>query len=263
MAQTIYLRIGEKDRVPLRMFIDSLTYFLKMLRDFDATVSENIKGSVVWEVVSLKQSSPPIVGVRPAPKHGMFDNSDAVEKQLLLSTTELTVKGERTRLMSDAALINLERLAQKTKRLGEHSIFLNGDGTPKQQATITEKTLEHAQEFTSPKYKNYGSIVGKLEAISVHSGNEFRVWDEKTGKPVRCKFDTSQEDSVKSLLRQRVIVTGEILSNSGGMPISLGLRELSSVGEHSLPTIDQMRGLVTDFTEGKSLREYLEEIADE
>lgn len=262
-SRTIFLRIGERDRVALSVFIETLRNFLGMLRDFDATISKDERGSVTWEVVSLKQNSPPIVGVSPHPRRGILDQSSLVETQILQSTVEITSTGERTMAMSDAALLRLERLALKTKTIGRHSIFLNGEGQVRQEAEITEVTLKNVQEFTSPKYSSYGSIIGNLEAISVHKSNEFRVWDENTGKAVRCKFAPSQDEEVKALLRKRVIVSGEILANSAGLPISLKLENLTASEKRELPTIAEMRGLIKDFTGGKPLKDYLAEIADE
>lgn len=117
--------------------------------------------------------------------------------------------------------------------------------------------------INSPKYSSFGSVTGDLESITVHNASEFRVWDELTGKPVRCKFEVEQDQMVKDLLRKRVTVSGEILSNSAGMPISLKLMTLVPATDHALPTIEEMRGSIKDFTEGRPLKEYMEEIADE
>jgi hypothetical protein len=65
MSRTIYLRVGQKDQIPLDIFISSLSNFLGVLRDLDSTISDNKHGSVIWEVVSLQQNSPPIVGISP------------------------------------------------------------------------------------------------------------------------------------------------------------------------------------------------------
>jgi hypothetical protein len=263
--RTIFLRIGERDRISLSNFIQSLKNFLGLLRDFDATISKDKKGSVIWEVVELKKNSPPIVGVSPTTRRGMMDYSHAVEAQILESTAEITARGERTAVMSDAALQRLERLSSNTRSIGSHSIFMmNGASKdPIGETLITEKTFENVRQYTQPKFSSQGSIVGKLDSITVHRANEFRVWDEVTGKPVRCKFEMEQDRLVRDLLRQRVIVSGEILSNSVGMPILMNLEELSTAEKKELPTIDQMRGLVKDFTNGLSLGDYLKEIADE
>jgi hypothetical protein len=165
--------------------------------------------------------------------------------------------------MSYAALKNLEALASKAKVIGSLSVFVNSDGD-KQESDITEKTLSNVQELTGVKYSGYGNITGKLEAISVHRASEFRVWDNQTGKPVRCKYDpATQEELIKSLLRSIVIVSGMIQSNTIGIPISLDVEDIEAVAQHDLPTIQEMSGSIKGITEGKSLKEYLEQIGDD
>ena len=263
MPKTIFLRIGEKDKLPLVAFIESLRNFLGILRDFDATISKDQRGSVIWEVVSLKQNSPPVVGISPTPRSGrVVDVSAVVESQVLQNTSLLTSGEEPTKFMSSSVLERLEALAKNTKRYGDSLVFLNGNGH-RQESHITEKTLEHVQVLTRVTFSGYGSVIGNLDSITVHNKNEFRIWDETTHRPVTCKFEASQEDSVKDSLRRRVSVVGMIYANSAGVPVRLDVEHLELAEIRTLPTIQEMSGLVSDFTEGKTLKDYLESIGNE
>jgi hypothetical protein len=264
MPNIIFLRVGDRDRLPLRDFIASLRHFLDILRDFDATISKDPLGTAIWEVVSLEQKSPPVVGVSPDIKHGKPDISDTIERQIIETTNHLTMTGERNPLVSDSALDKIENLARKAKVFGPHLIFVNANGRPKQESSVNERTLEKVQQITGIKYSAFGSITGELGEIFVHNKNEFRVWDEHTGRPVRCKFETpEQEKKIKDLLRSRVVVSGVVYSNASGTPVSLEMENLDIAVKRTLPTIDEMRGLVEDFTGGKKLKDYLGEIANE
>lgn len=264
MADTIYLRVGTADRIPLRTFIDSLNNFLTVLRDLDATVSHDQRGNTIWEVVSLEKKSPAVVGVAPRLKApNRQDNSELVEQQFLVNAKSLSEQGDRNKYFSDSALTSLEKLAQRTPKIGAMSIFINGAGKVKDQAEITENTLKNVQQLTSVRYSAYGSLMGNLDAITVHKGNEFRVWDEVTNKPVRCKFQETDLERVKELLKSRVRVSGIIQSNSAGVPIVIELEDVEPVVKRELPTIEEMSGLVEDFTGGKSLKDYMEELSDE
>ncbi|OLE76310.1 hypothetical protein AUG19_03185 [archaeon 13_1_20CM_2_54_9] len=87
------------------------------------------------------------------------------------------------------------------------------------------------------------------------------MWDVNSGKPVRCKYKPEQEDRIKSLLRASVVVSGMIHANSAGSPIFIDVEEIDAQDKKRLlPTIGQMSGLVEDFTEGKTLRKYLEDL---
>lgn len=120
MADTIFLRVGTEDRIPLKAFIDSLQNFLSVLRDLDATISHNPKGNTIWEVVSLQKNSPPVVGVAPRPKSPKLpDMSQIVEEQLLANAKSLSANSERNQYLSDSALASLERLAGRTPNWGQ------------------------------------------------------------------------------------------------------------------------------------------------
>ena len=239
MPQTIFFRVGNSDQITLRVFVSKLQTFLGFLQDFDSVLSDSPSGSMKWELSALRKASPPIVGVTPVP--------------------------ERTPRMPDAALLKMKRLAVGAKRLGPSAVYVNGDGRARREEQITEATLKHVRELTDPKYEAYGSIVGKLESLSVHKGHEFRVWDQNTGKPVVCRFKPDRINQVKEMLPATVIVSGVVHSNSAGTPISLDLEELEmkDTDRAALPTIQEMSGLVDDFTAGRTLKQYLEDMADE
>lgn len=270
MPETIYLRVGTQDEISLSIFIEALQNFLHALKDLDATFSENINGSLIWNVVSLEKHSPPLVGVAPHQKPsfakaGHPDLSQKVERELIESVRRLATTAERSDLLSDAALKHLEHLARKTPSIGPMAVFQsdNGPSPPKNETQITPQTLENVKRLTGVRYSAYGSVKGSLDAISVHRAYEFRVWDEKTHKPVTCKFRPDEIENVKALLKSRVTVVGMLTSNSAGNPISISAEEILPTPERLLPTIAEMSGLVKDFTDGKSLKEYMEELSDE
>jgi hypothetical protein len=264
MPQTIFFRVGTSDQITLTAFISKLQNFLGLLQDFDSVLSDNPGGSMRWEVSVLKKSSPPLIGVTPFPKRlNAPDLSTAIQEQVIGNVRSLTVSTERSPRMPDAALLKVKRLASGVRHLGPSVIYID-EFSKNREGQITETTLKHVKELTDPKYSAFGSIIGKLESLSVHKGHEFRVWDKSTGKPVVCKFTPDLMDRVKELLPANVIVSGMIHSNSAGIPIRMNLEELTlEDGERVLPNIHEMSGLVEDFTGGRTLKQYLEDMADE
>lgn len=268
MPRTIFLRVGNSDRVSVRQFIDTLRNFLSVLQEFDATVSGDRRGSMVWEVVSLRKDSPPVVGVAPHQKLSLKrrnypDYSEAIEKNFILGASILSAGGERPAYVSDASLDKIKKLAKRALQLGPMSVYIEDGSNMEPQALITETTLHSVEQLTGVQYSAYSSVVGSLDSISVHRNMEFRIWDETTNKPVLCKFQERDLDRVKSLLQSRVTVTGFASYNNAGNPISVLVEELQPLKKRQLPTIDEMSGLVKDFTDGKPLKQYLEDIGDE
>jgi hypothetical protein len=270
MSETIYLRIGTQDEISLNVFIESLQNFLHALKDLDSAISRDVRGSLVWNVVRLEKNSPPLVGVAPHQKPafvkaGLPDFSSRVETELIESARQLSTTGDRSDLLSDSALTRLERLAGKTPIIGPMALFTsdNGPSAPKNQTQITPRTFENVKKLTRARYSAFGSIIGSLDAISVHRNYEFRVWDEKTRKPVTCKFHPDEIGRVKDLLQSRVTVVGTLTSNASGNPISIVAEEILSAPKRQLPTISEMSGLIPDFTNGKTMKEYMEELSDE
>ena len=96
----------------------------------------------------------------------------------------------------------------------------------------------------------------------MHKGHEFRVWDTQTNRPVRCYFNKHRESDAKDLLGKPVVATGMVKADRYGRPISMNVEEFDPFAAVAtgLPTIEEMRGILPDFTGGLSLLEYFEEV---
>lgn len=261
MPHPIFFRIGTESRIELGTFVNSVSDFLNILKDVDATVSQSPSGSVRWEVDTLEKRDVAIISVIPSPRKRLFDKSSIVESQVIENTDLLSRKGERNRFLSDRALGRIGKLATRTPRIGPMAIWVPANGRPKQETEITKATLRNVEELTGEKYAGFGSIVGSLESISVHKGNEFRVWDRNTGKPVRCDFSTKPqlEARIKDYFRSEVTVVGMVHMNGRGQALSVDVDALEQVHAKSeLVPVHQLSGAIKDFTGGLSLREYLE-----
>lgn len=260
MAETIYMRVGEQDKVDFADFVDALTNFLGLLKDVDATVAQRKTGTLNWRVTALNRDPHPIVGVTPYLRRAMNDISSFVEREVVRNMATLTMNGERNKFFSDAALARVERIARMTPRIGSSIIYIDTREQMNISTTITQQTLSHVQDLTDVKSQSFGSVIGELGSISVRRGNEFRIWDEDSNRPVRCSFSQIEEKKIKELLRHRVIVTGIVSSNRYGLPLSVSIESVDKADIGDLPTIEEMAGLVPDFTGGLSLQQFFEEM---
>jgi hypothetical protein len=260
MAEPIFMRIGEGNRIDLPEFVGAMGNFLGILRDVDSTVSDKKAGNLRWIVTTLSHEPAPLVGVTPhLARRAMTDTSSVVEREVIGSFASLTERGERTRYLSDAALTKVEKIAKTAQKVGNTEIFTNNRGTLNLRTTVTTQTLNQVQELTRGRSLSYGTIVGSLDSISVHNGMEFRVWDENINRPVTCKFKHGPLTHVTSLLSRRVLVTGMVHSDRNGLPIRVYVEDLDGASREYLPPIADLMGSVPNLTGGMSLKEYFED----
>lgn len=261
MPQPIYMQVGDRDQIYLSDFVGAMNNFYGLLREVDSTVADRKQGNLRWKVTTLERSPVPLVGVTPLLRRVENDSSRNVERAIIDNVASLTERGERNKFFSDAALNRVERIAKTTPKIGPSVIYINSREPVDLSTRVTVETLNQVQELTKVTYRSFGSLVGNLGSISVRRGKEFRVWDEKTNLPVKCTFDANQEDKAKDLLGKQVIVSGIINGDRNGRPLSVKVEALDPVGiVNDLPTIDEMFGLVPDFTGGLSLREFFEDV---
>lgn len=266
MARVIYFQLGERDSVSLSSLLHMLKEVKNLLSDFDAALSDNPLGTIRWEVAVLEKNSPVKLGLKGEiiERRGRMAKMpttfvDKVSTEFMRSTARLSNSAKRSQHVSDSALGHYKNLALTSKRLGEITVFDDDRRIP-----INETTLQHISQLTGTKSKSVGSIIGRLDTISVHNSNEIRVWDENSERPIRCIYAGQLEETVKALLRKRVMVSGLISYNEFGKPTKLDIATLDEYGRlEDLPTIEQMEGLVDDLTGGATLSEYLSHLRDD
>lgn len=261
MSEPIYMRIGERDTVDLPDFFRATGNFLGLLQEVDSSVAERKTGNLRWRVTTLRDNPSPLIGVTPVLAVRRLDDTSAkVEREIIGNVVSLTERGERNKFLSDAALTRVEKLAKATPRIGASTIYTGTNDSLKLTTIISVKTLTQVQDLTSPKSISFGTVVGSLDTISVHNGLEFRVWDNETKRPVRCFLDSRQKAQAMDLLGVRVLVTGMIRADRYGRPLSMQVETFDSVSNlNDLPSIEEMRGLIPDFTGGLSLKEFFED----
>jgi hypothetical protein len=266
MRQILYFRLGESDQITFGSLVSLLSNIRHLLQDFDAALSKDPRGSVLWQVEVLEKSSPIILGLsgevvrrRNAPVSSPWNLTGRIGQEVLRSTAQISNSAQRPSIVSDSAISHYRNLAVSSKKIGDISVY--DDNT---NVVINETTLQNIDKLTGPKTKSVGSILGKLEAISVHKSNEIRVWDENTGRPVRCKYPRALEEMITASLRARVLVAGLVSYNANGQAISVDASEIKRYpSPDELPGIDDVIGCVDDVTGGASLRDYLSHIRDE
>lgn len=266
-GRILYFRVGSGDEITLEDLRFALQKIAGVLSDLDAAAARNPRGAVRWRVSVLQKKSPPLLGVTAEPvarrdprtrEMVRQDTSRQVEAALLDGVRVLD-GGERPSGISDAAIDKIRHLAVRSRRIGDIHVYSEAG-----RSEISETTLSGINKVLGSATRSKGSILGTLDTIAVHYGNEIRVWDENSHRAVRCRYPDSIEDDVKDNLRKRVLVGGMVAFNARGQAVSVQVETLTPYGsDDTLPTIEEVSGILRKSSkETFTLTEYMEHLRD-
>jgi hypothetical protein len=247
---------GKNDRLLATAFIRSLNNFLELVKDIDSIISRQPRGSVRWEVVALQKSSPALVELAGVSRVKTMDYVPAIQQTVIDGIEQLTDRPEQPQFYSYSALKKVRSMAEQAKHVKSLSIF-----TDSRRAYLTPRVFNNVEYIIGTGSRSLGSVRGSLDAITVHTGHEFRIWSPKTKRPITCKFERTMLPEVIDHLKQQVEVVGELHRNQKGEPILMNVREFVPLEPaKTVPTLEEMSGLVPDLYGGQSLKHYLDEL---
>jgi hypothetical protein len=247
---------GKNDRISATVFGRSFNSFLDLLKDVDSMVSHKSRGTVRWELATLKKESPALIEVVGLSRIQEMDYSQAIQDSVLDGLDQLIERPEQPKFYSYSGLLQAQRMAEQARHLKWMSVF-----TGVRRTVLDERIFTHVEYLTASGSKSLGSIRGSLDAIIVHRGHEFRVWSPKWKRPIVCRFDKSMLSEVTAHLKQEVEVIGELNRNPEGEPVVMNVEEFLPLEPTTTsPRIEDMRGLLSDIYGGKSLGTYLDEL---
>jgi hypothetical protein len=247
---------GKNDRISATVFGRSFNSFLDLLKDVDSMVSRKSRGTVRWELATLKKESPALIEVVGLSRIQEMDYSQAIQDSVLDGLDQLIERPEQPKFYSYSGLLQAQRMAEQARHLKWMSVFAGVRRT-----VLDERIFTHVGYLTASGSKSLGSIRGSLDAIIVHRGHEFRVWSPKWKRPIVCRFDKSMLSEVTAHLKQEVEVIGELHRNPEGEPVVMNVEEFLPLEPvATIPRIEDMRGLLSDIYRGKSLGTYLDEL---
>jgi hypothetical protein len=250
---------GKNDSIPADVFLSTLEDLMSVIRDVDSAVSGRTQGSIRWGIAALQKNSPALVEFRGVSKLPKGDFTSTVQLSVVGGLDVLTREPRSPQYYSYSALTKVRRIAVKAKRMSGITIF-----SQDQTVTMSQTVVSNIDYLIGSGSVALGSIRGSLDSVTVHHGNEFRIWTEGESRPVTCRFRQSILGEVVRHLKSDVEVFGELRRNSRGEPIYMSVEEFFPVTPlGDLPSIEKMSGLVKNLYGGLSLKEHLAELRDE
>jgi len=258
---TVELRVrGTPGGISLKSFLDMMTACLSALRDLDGAISHQAGGTLEWYVKGL-HSSDLTATIDPHPKKGLAgDYGPAIVRSFVGGLGQIQREAVIPPYFSPGTLRSVGRIAKGFGGNGATSfrVTLLGTGSV---ATIDREARPHIETLLAPRYHALGSVVGRLDMISVHRGNHFNLYGLRTNKGVLCKFDPDHLQAAKDALGSTVVATGRVHRNVNGDAIRLEVDEIRPwplAGR--LPAVDEIYGSDPGFTGDLTTEEFLAEV---
>jgi len=254
---------GRPGTIRADAFLAATRDFLDILRDVDRVVSGVDKGTLAWNVQTLEIGSL-VAGFAPTRRdEKTADYSRTVTDSAFDGMRLLDSEPRVPENFSTASVGRTSRLARRIGRggvTGMKVVRLDDH----RSAPITLVVADNAKAALSASSSGIGSVMGRLEMISVHRRPYFNVYDARTRRAVRCDFDREKDlEQVKAALGRRVLTAGILQRNRVGQTVRVKLSRLEVIPpEDQLPSVDDIVGMAPDFTGGMSTDEYLEYLRD-
>lgn len=240
--------LSQSDFVPLSSFLQAVEKFQALLTAIDEDISGKPGGTLLWNVSGLSIGSATLTATAESLEEDI-DVGPQVVEAAVKGLGVLERLGERPPYFSDDALQEareLVSLIQPKTKITKISVV----APTMPMVTITQQTAAHIDKMVGSGYTAYGSVEGRLEAISVHGRPTFGVYDFIEGRRVNCDFPAGMLEQVKEALGRRVLVYGLVRFNESDKPTSV--REIQELRllrtKDELPQAKDIIGIAPDIT---------------
>lgn len=231
------------DKITADKLRRSISDFNALLDEVSAEVTKQ-KKSINW-FVTVKKG-----GIVFSPVYVGKDRISAASRQVFGVVKEgiekLERKSERPDYFNDKALELVQNLATLSDSKPHSLEGINikfGSGKAKSFTSDYVSNIDSILGFESDAY---GSVEGKLEAISGRGGLRFNVYDSVHDNSVRCSFSYNHLEKAREAFEKRVHVFGSIKYSLGGFPRSIKVEELKIFPEKkSLPSVFDVCGILS------------------
>ncbi len=252
---------GEPGTIALASFIRALDNARAVIQGVDTALTLSKSGIVEWYVQDLRMGSLQATLVA-RPRRGTAlayspAKADEIATAVVSGMKQVEEAATVPDLFPEQSMRRLQYLGNLMRKNGA-SAFRAVKTDDQLQARVTAAAAEHAKEALKPRYSASGSVVGRLDVVSVHRGRLFTVYDEIHRRPVRGSFADEIMPLVKEALGKRVLAGGIIKRNSAHQMVSVFVENLEIMPEdRDLPTVAELVGSDPEFTGGLPAAEWV------
>lgn len=225
--------------------LEELVSDLKALLDDVSRMAEDRPSE--WQITRLALHS---IDLAVAPAQDS-DRGERTIDAIINGFAMLSERVERPPFFTSRTLGSARRIANIGERYG--LTIIRGET----ELPISASVTQHVGRLLSARRHTFGSIIGRLEAISVHGGFRFSLYPTY-GTKIECSVDEALLRDAVELLGARVLVEGIVYENAVGDVTKVQARELLAFRPPaSLPKVSQLVGLFEGMTDGLPAAEWL------
>ena len=171
--------------VPLKSFTSAADKLAGLLSELERSLSG--ARHLGWYVADLRMGSVDLA-IRPkSANQGSSEIGNMIISAALSGLETVEREARRPEHFTDDALRRAKALAgsvdHETSRL---TIFGDGGPVPMQRVPVTARLAVHVDQLIGPASVAVGSVEGAMEALSIHNGEEFAVYDAITDRRIRA-----------------------------------------------------------------------------
>ncbi|HEY1656758.1 MAG TPA: hypothetical protein VGG14_00305 [Candidatus Sulfotelmatobacter sp.] len=216
---------GNPKTIPYRSFLSVANNSLGILDELDTAFSHRRLGAVQWFMNDLSINGKlrlEIYSRRIELKRKRLpDVAEQVTKSFVTGFRALEQQGKSPAYLSEFGMHKAENLTSVLGHDGATAVVAS-DVSTNEEVEITKQSAVNLRNLIPEAHRSYGSIEGKLEAISIHRGEHFVVYEAISGKGVMCRFpQLTLTPKAKDHLGDRVQVSGLLSRNAKGEPVRI------------------------------------------
>lgn len=216
---------GNPKAIPYRSFLSIANNSLGILDDLDVAFSRRRWGAVQWFMNDLSSNGKlrlEIYSQRIELKRKKLpDVAERVTQSFVTGFRALEQEGRSPAYLTEFGMHRAESLTGVIGHDGTQAVIAS-DVSTQQEVEITKQSAANIKRLLPEAHKSYGSIEGKLEAINIHRGEYFIVYEAISGKGVTCRFPKlGLTPKAKDHLGERVQVSGLLSRNEKGEPVRI------------------------------------------
>ena len=232
------------EAVSVRMFIAVAEKLANLLKELETSVTG--QQGLEWIISGLRMGSANLA-MRPySQSSAVRSNGRAVITSVLDGLAIVEDTAQRPPHFTDQALGQAKSLVNAAKDNANGLAIFGGSEAKRRQVTVSRRLVSHVDELIGTASVAFGSLEGRLEAVTIHDSVAFSIYDSITNRRVVCKCDRDALDIAIKHFGKRVSVSGEVIYNVQGEATSIKVDAIQAFQTDPLPQAKDIRGLFSE-----------------